>query len=122
MARPASPPPAESYCPDDGDLVWLGFDPQKGSEQRGHRPALVLSPVQYNRRVGLCVVCPVTSEIKGYPFEQPVPAGAGVVGAVLCDQVKSLSWRERGCAFIARAPEDLTLHVKAKIRALLRLP
>ncbi|QJE72274.1 endoribonuclease MazF [Aerophototrophica crusticola] len=113
---------AEPYCPDDGDIVWLDFDPQAGREQKGHRPALVLSPRAYNKRVGLCVVCPITSEVKGYPLEQPVPAGGKTKGAVLCDQVKSLSWLERGCVFGERAPDGLTAHVKLKIKALLRIP
>lgn len=111
----------EPYCPDDGDIIWIDFDPQKGREQKGHRRALVLSPEPYNRRVGLCVLCPITSEVKAYPFEQVVPAGGSTTGAVLCDQVKSLSWRERGSRFIERAPDSLTPHVKAKIKALLRL-
>lgn len=112
---------SEPYCPDEGDLVWLDFDPQKGHEQRGRRPALVLSPRRYNARVGLCVVCPVTSQAKGFPFEQPLPAGGAVAGVVLSDQVKSLSWRERDCRFAEAAPQAVVLHVKAKIKALLRL-
>jgi mRNA interferase MazF len=79
-----------SYVPDRGDLVWLEFTPQAGSEQRGRRPALVLSPKTYNGKVGLALFCPVTSKIKGYPFEVKLPDGSEVSGVVLSDQLKSL--------------------------------
>lgn len=118
---PAEIKSSGAYCPDEGDIVWLDFDPQKGSEQRGRRPALVLTPAAYNRRVRLCVLCPITSEVKGYPFETPLPAGGRITGAVLCDHVKSLSWQERRCDFIEHAPPDVMAHVKAKLKALLRI-
>jgi mRNA interferase MazF len=79
-----------SYVPDRGDLVWLEFTPQAGSEQAGKRPALIMSPKTYNKKVGLALVCPVTSRIKGYPFEVRLPDGLEVVGVVLSDQLKSL--------------------------------
>jgi len=113
--------PSEAYCPDEGDIVWIDFDPQKGHEQRGHRPALVLTPLAYNRRVRLCVLCPITTEVKGYPFEMPVPPGGTTIGAVLCDQVKNMSWAERRCRFIERAPVGLIDHIRAKVKALLKI-
>ena len=84
-----------SYVPDRGDLVWLEFTPHAGSEQRGRRPALVLSPKSYNGKVGLALFCPVTSKVKGYPFEVKLPDGYAVSGVVLSDQLKSLDWRSR---------------------------
>jgi len=76
--------------PDAGDLIWLTFNPQVGREQAGRRPALVLSPESYNRKSGLAIVCPITSRLKGYPFEVPLPSGLPVTGAVLSDHIKSL--------------------------------
>jgi mRNA interferase MazF len=112
----------EAYCPDEGDIIWLDFDPQKGHEQRGRRPALVLSPQAYNRRVGLCVLCPITTAVKGFPFEVPVPEEGVIHGAVLSDQVKSLSWSERGSEFAEKASVEVMAHVRAKLKALLRIP
>lgn len=83
----------KGYVPDAGDIVWLEFDPQAGHEQAGHRPALVLSPAIYNGRIGLMLCCPMTTKIKGYPFEVIVPGKPE--SAVLADQVKSLDWKER---------------------------
>ncbi len=83
------------YVPARGDIVWLQFDPQAGGQQAGHRPALVISPQAYNGRVGLAVFCPLTTSVKGYPFEVVLPAGGKAEGAVLADQVKSLDWRSR---------------------------
>ena len=82
------------YVPRRGDIIRLDFDPQKGHEQAGRRPALVLSPTDYNRMVGLAVVCPITSEKKGYPWETEIPDNDFVSGVVLSDQIKSLDWRE----------------------------
>ncbi len=82
-----------AYVPDAGDIVWLQFDPQAGHEQAGHRPALVLSPAKYNGKTGLMLCCPMTTQIKGYPFE--VVVSGEKTGAVLSDQVKSLDWRAR---------------------------
>lgn len=108
-----------SYVPDRGDLVWLEFTPQAGSEQRGIRPALVLSPKSYNGKVGLALCCPVTSKIKGYPFEVELPDGYAVSGVVLSDQLKSLDWRSRKVKFIERAPSDVIAMVAARILPLL---
>ena len=85
----------EGYIPDRGDLVWLQFNPQAGHEQKGRRPALVISPKAYNEKVGLALFCPVTSVVKGYPFEVLMPKGIGVEGAILSDQIKSLDWKAR---------------------------
>ena len=83
------------YVPERGDVVWLNFTPQAGHEQAGHRPALVLSPAAYNGKTGLMLCCPITSQVKGYPFEVQLSPDAGVRGVVLSDQVKSLDWRAR---------------------------
>jgi len=107
-----------SYVPSRGDLVWSQFNPQAGHEQAGHRPALVISPSSYNRRVGLALCCPVTSQVKGYPFEVLLPAGLGVEGAVLSDQLKSLDWRVRKARRIATAPADVLEETVGKILAL----
>ena len=108
-----------SYVPDRGDLVWLEFTPQAGSEQRGRRPALVLSPKIYNGKVGLALFCPVTSKIKGYPFEVELPDGTAVSGVVLSDQLKSLDWRSRKVKFIERASLDIMAMVTARVLTLL---
>ncbi|WP_205297338.1 endoribonuclease MazF [Candidatus Pantoea multigeneris] len=84
------------YIPDAGDIVWMHFDPQAGHEQAGHRPALVLSPKEYNHKIGLLICCPLTTKIKGYPFEVTLSSQAGAV--VLADQIKSLDWRAREAA------------------------
>ena len=107
-----------SYIPARGDLVWLQFNPQAGHKQAGHRPALVISPGSYNRRVGLAVCCPVTSQVKGYPFEVLLPAGLGVEGAVLSDQIKSLDWRVRKARRIGSVPADVLQETVGKMLAL----
>lgn len=102
-----------AYVPARGDLVWLEFDPQTGHEQAGRRPALVVSHAEYNKKVGLAVFCPVTSQVKGYPFEVVLPAGLAVTGVVLSDQVKSLDWRARRAARIASVPTNVLEQVAA---------
>ena len=104
-----------AYVPDRGDLVWLEFTPQTGSEQAGRRPALVISPRAYNAKVGLALFCPVTSRVKGYPFEVALPEGSGVAGVVLADQLKSLDWRARKAKLIERASADVLAMVTARI-------
>ena len=104
--------------PQQGDLVWLSFEPQAGHEQKGRRPALVLSPAAYNGKVGLGLFCPITSQIKGYPFEVLIPAGLAVSGAVLSDQVKSLDWRARRAEFADRLPAAQVREVLDKVGAL----
>jgi len=81
--------------PDRGDVVWITLAPEAGHEQAGRRPAVVLSPAAYNGKVGLALMCPITSQVKGYPFEVSLPVGLKVTGVVLADQVKSLDWRAR---------------------------
>src|SRR5262245_37915394 len=109
---------AAAYVPERGDLVWLQFNPQAGHEQAGRRPALVLSPKSYNRLVGLALFCPITSRIKGYPFEVLLPQGLGVEGAVLCDQLRSLDWRARQAKRIGRLPDDALAEAVGKILTL----
>jgi mRNA interferase MazF len=108
-----------AFVPDAGDLVWLTFDPQAGHEQAGRRPALVLSPKPYNQKSGLALVCPVTSHVKGYPFEVPVPGGCGVKGVILSDHVKSLDWKARRAEKIFRVPPATLNEVLARLAPLL---
>jgi mRNA interferase MazF len=106
------------YAPDRGDIVWLMFDPQTGREMRGRRPALTLSPRAYNALVGLAIFCPVTSQVKGYPYEVTLPQKSKIAGVVLADQVRSLDWRARDAQFAARAPDRIIEDVLAKLRTL----
>ena len=106
-----------SYVPDAGDIVWLSFDPQAGHEQAGHRPAVVLSPSAYNAKTSLMICCPMTSQIKNYPFEVRI-AGASP-SAVLADQVKSLDWRKRSARRRGTISAAELAEVRAKIRALI---
>jgi mRNA interferase MazF len=109
---------AAAYAPGRGDLVWIAFDPQAGHEQAGRRPALVISPREYNSKVGLAVLCPVTTAVRGYPFEVALPAGLAVGGVVLSDQLKSLDWRARKAKFISTLPQTVTAEVLARVRTL----
>ena len=106
------------YVPDAGDVVWLEFDPQAGHEQAGRRPALVVSPALYNRKSGLMVCCPLSTKVKGYPFEVPTQVD-GQEGVVLSDQVKSLDWKVRKAKKGGSVPESVLLQVRARIKALL---
>jgi len=108
-----------AYVPDRGDAVWLNFNPQTGHEQAGRRPAFVLSPAAYNRKVGLAVFCPITTQIKGYALEVLIPHGLKVSGAVLSDQVKSLDWKARDTKFIVRLPKAVTDEVLKKLGTLI---
>lgn len=90
--------------PERGDAVWMDFDPQSGHEQAGRRPAIVLSPRQYNDTVGLAIVCPITNQKKGYPFEVDIPDGSPVTGVILADQVKSVDWRARNAKRAGKLP------------------
>jgi len=107
------------YVPQRGDAIWINFDPQAGHEQAGRRPAIVLSPQTYNGKVGLCLLCPITNQVKGYPFEVLIPAGLAVTGAALSDQAKSLDWRVRKAEFIVQLPKTITNEVLKKLNSLL---
>jgi len=110
---------ARRYVPARGDAVWITLNPQAGHEQAGRRPALVVSPASYNGKVGLAVLCPITSQVKGYPFEVTIPSGLKVGGVVLSDQVKSLDWRMRRAEFICKVPRQTISEVIDKLGALL---
>lgn len=112
--------PRAAYVPDTAEVVWLEFDPQAGHEQAGHRPALVISPASYNGKSGLMVCCPISTKIKGHPFEVLTQVD-GVDCVVLSDQVKSLDWKIRRAKRKAVVSTDVMLHVRAKIKALLQI-
>ena len=107
------------YVPDRGDLVWIDFDPQVGREQRGRRPAVVLSPRRYNEKSSLALTCPVTSKPKGYPFEVPLPDGLEIEGVVLADQLRSLDYRGRRASFVASLPRQTCNEILGRAKALL---
>lgn len=109
----------DAYVPERGDLIWLDFTPHSGHEQAGRRPAIVLSPRSYNQRSGLALFCPITSRVKGYPWEVGVPAHARVTGVILADQVRSLDWRSRNATFIDKAEDSLVLDVVALLGLLI---
>lgn len=108
-----------AYIPNRGDIVWITFNPQAGHEQAGRRPALVLSPSAYNGKVGLAILCPITSQIKNYPFEVIIPDGLKISGAILSDQVKSLDWRARQAEFVCKLPESSLDEVLQKLGTLI---
>jgi len=99
--------------------VWITLNPQAGHEQAGRRPAIVLSPVSYNEKTGLAILCPVTSIVKGYPFEVLLPVGLPVAGAILSDQVKSLDWRIRNAELLCALPAGIIAEVLLKLNTLL---
>ncbi len=105
--------------PDRGDVVWLTFNPQAGHEQAGRRPAVVLSPAAYNARVGLALFCPITTRVKGYPFEVALPEGFPVGGVILADQVRSLDWLARRAEVVARLADEVVEEVLQKLETLL---
>ena len=109
------------YAPRRGDVVWLTFDPQAGHEQAGRRPAFVISPEAYNRKTGLFLACPVTSRVKGYPFEVPLPSELGVSGVVLSDQIKSLDWKARRAEFAASVDEGTLGDIVSRILPLIEV-
>ena len=109
-----------AYIPNQGDIVWITFNPQAGHEQAGRRPALVLSPAAYNGKVGLAILCPITSQIKGYPFEVLIPNGLKISGAILSDQVKSLDWKARKAEFVCKLPSATFNEVVQKLSTLIR--
>ncbi|WP_457607441.1 endoribonuclease MazF [Nitratifractor sp.] len=105
------------YVPERWDIVWLDFNPQSGHEQRGRRPALVLSPRIYNEKTSLCLCLPITSKVKGYPFEVPLE-GLPVEGVVLSDQLKSLDFRAREASFLCKVPQEIVRIVQENVIAL----
>ncbi|MCX6799932.1 MAG: endoribonuclease MazF [Candidatus Falkowbacteria bacterium] len=108
-----------NYIPDRGDLVWVNFNPQRGHEQSGKRPALVLSPLEYNKKTGLALMCPITSQIKGYPFEVIIKEKK-IVGAIIADQVRSLDWQERRVKFIQKIKSEALNETQEKLCCLLK--
>jgi mRNA interferase MazF len=106
------------FVPSAQDIIWLEFDPQKGRETQKNRPALVISPKEYNVKVGLSLCLPITSKIKGYPFEVLLQDNK-VIGAILCDQIRSLDWRARNAEFITKCDEDVFAKVLEKIKILI---
>jgi mRNA interferase MazF len=109
----------KSYIPGRGDVIWISLNPQAGHEQSGRRPALVLSPSSYNSKVGLSIVCPITNQIKGYPFEVLLPKDMKVSGVGLSDHVKNLDWRSGNTEYICTLPEKITAEVLNKLNTLL---
>ena len=109
----------DPHIPRRGGLVWLNFNPRAGHEQAGHRPALVLSPLEYNEKSSVALFCPITSTVKGYPFEVDLPPGGPIGGVVLADQVRSLDWRTRHLRFAGQAPAQVANEVLGKLHALL---
>ncbi len=107
-----------AYVPEAGDVVWLEFDPQAGREQAGRRPAVVLTPEGYNKKTNLLVCCPLTTQIKGYPFEVLVEID-GVQSAILSDQVKSLDWKVRKAKYKNTVNPEALTEVRAKVKSLL---
>jgi mRNA interferase MazF len=110
----------DPYVPRRGDVVWISLNPQAGREHAGRRPALVLSPQAYNAKVGLALLCPITSQVKGYPFEVAVPAGLPVAGVILSDHIRSLDWSARKADWAFTLPLQTTADVLAKLQTLLR--
>jgi mRNA interferase MazF len=109
----------KGYVPQRGDVVWITLNPQSGHEQSGRRPAVVLSPGIYNEKVELVILCPITNQIKGYPFEVIIPDGLPVSGVILADQIKSLDWRVRDAEWICALPPRVVIEVMQKLGTLL---
>jgi mRNA interferase MazF len=110
----------KKYIPARGDVIWITLNPQAGHEQAGRRPALVTSPAAYNGKTDLAILCPITSHVKGYPFEVVIPQGLKVTGAVLSDQIKNLDWTARTAEFICKLPDSVMQEVLKKLNTLIR--
>jgi mRNA interferase MazF len=108
----------KKYVPQRGDIVWLNFTPQRWHEQRGKRPAIVISPIEYNEKVGLGLFCPITSKEKKYPFEVGINIKK-VHGVILADQIKSLDWTKRDIKFVGKSSDETISEVLNKIHVLL---
>jgi len=116
----SSSPRGKDWIPQRGEAVWLTFDPQAGHEQAGRRPAVVLSPREYNKRTGLAIFCPVTSQVKGYPFEVALPPGLEIEGVALADQVRNLDWHARKAKRIATLPAETMNEILGKLETLIK--
>ena len=112
---------ADNYIPDRGDIIWINLNPQAGHEQAGRRPVLVISPIAYNCKVGMAIMCPITNQIKSYPFEVEIPDGLKITGVILSDQVKCLDWKARRVEFMCKLPLNITLEVLKKLNTLIRV-
>ena len=108
-----------TYIPDRGDIVYLDFNPTKGHEQRGYRPALIISPAAYSEKSSLALFCPITSQQKGYPFEVLLPEDLQTPGVILVDQIRSLDWRVRQMKFVETVSLEVITEVQAKITPLI---
>jgi len=108
----------KSYIPNKGDLLWINFNPQRGREQKGKRPALVISPKVYNSKTGLALMCPITSQEKGYPFEVPIE-NTKIKGFILADQIRTLDWETRKISFISKTKKEVLLEVQEKLSTLI---
>lgn len=110
-----------AYIPARGDLVWLTSTPQVGREQAGRRPAVVLSPLAYNHRVGLALFCPITSQQKGYPFEVVLPSALPITGVILTDQIKSLDWRICQASYIGTLAQEMMVRILQRVHTLVAI-
>ncbi len=110
---------ADKYVPDRGDVIWINLNPQAGHEQAGRRPVIVLSPAKYNRKVGMAILCPIMTQIKGYPFEVNIPPDLKIAGVILSDQVKCLDWKVRNAEFICKLHSKVIEKVLKKLNTLL---
>ena len=106
-----------AYVPRRGDFIAVTFDPQSGHEQRGRRPALVVSNDLFNRHTRLCIACPITTTRRDYPFHVAIPQGQDVTGFVMVEQVRSLDFRARGVKRIGLAPEQVLQEALALLDA-----
>ena len=109
------------YVPQRDDAVWINFNPQAGHEQAGHRPAVILSPGAYNDKTSLAILCPITNQVKGYPFEVAIPSGLNVTGVILADQVKSMDWRARNASLICPLPQETVTTTLQRVETLLTM-
>jgi len=109
------------YIPDEGHVIWTNFDPQAGHEQKGPRRAVVLSPMLSNKKTGLAIVCPITTKVKGYSFEVPIPKNLNLttVGVILADQIRSLDWQERGATYIEKVNQQILYEINQRLNYLI---
>lgn len=107
------------YVPERGDVVWMMFGPQTGHEQSGRRPGVVMSSSIYNGRTGMALCCPITSHVKGYPFEVVVPAGLKITGAILADHIRNIDWKARRAEYLCQLPDNTMEEVAEKLISLI---